>query len=191
MENISYPVTGRIGRFIKIVQANVDSSIYTPILKDSNKYESLSPKEKSIWWKNTIDTIEKSIGYKNLSIIMKQCGSKCCGIGQRKTARRLFLESGSIEEFLKRISKHDVKEGDLTYTLIDKSTIIAEHNKCFCKQVSNSSENFGTKVYCQCSVEFNRQFFKSAFEKEVHVELIDSIICGGKSCKFIVKITGA
>lgn len=67
---------------------------------------------------------------------MKQCGRKCCGIGQRKTARRLFLESGSIIEFLKRISKHDVKEGDLTYTLIDKSTIIAEHNKCFCKNFS-------------------------------------------------------
>lgn len=190
MEKNNYPVTGRIGQFIKTVQANVDASIYTPILKDANNYENLSLKEKSLWWKTTIENTERMIGFNNLSVIMTQCGSKCCGTGQRKTARRLFLESGSVEGFLKKISKHDVKEGDLTYTLLDESTIIAEHNKCFCKQVSNSPEQFNSKVYCQCSVEFNRQFFKSALEKEVHVELIDSIICGGKSCKFIVKIIG-
>jgi len=191
MENTSYPVNGRIGRFLKIVQANVDPLIYKPLLKDSNKYESLSPTEKSLWWKVTIENIGKSIGYKSLSDIMTKCGSKCCGAGQRKTARRLFIESGSLEEFLKRISHHDVKEGDLTYTLLDENTICAEHNKCFCKQVSNSPEKFSSKVYCQCSVEFNRQFFKSALEKEVHVELADSIICGGESCKFMVKIAGA
>lgn len=191
MENTSYPVNGRIGRFIKIVQAHVDPLIYIPLLKDSSKYESFSPKEKSLWWKKTIENIENSIGDKSLSYIMTKCGSRCCGAGQRKTARRLFLESGSIEEFLQTISKHDVKEGDLTYTLLDESTIIAEHNKCFCKQVSNSPEKFSSKVYCQCSVEFNRQFFTNAFEKEVHVELVDSIICGGKSCKFMVTITGA
>lgn len=184
----NYPMNGRIGRFIKILQANIDSTIYTPFLKDAYKYENLSPIEKSLWWKKTIDKMENAIGSKCLSDVMTKCGSKCCGIGQRKTARRLFLESGSIEEFLKRISKHDVKEGDLTYTLKDNSTIIAEHNKCFCKQVSNSPEKFTSTVYCQCSVEFNRQFFTHAFEKNVHVELVDSIICGGKSCKFIVKI---
>ena len=191
MEYDNYPTNGRIGRFIKIVQAHINESIYKPLLSDASNYEYFSPMEKSIWWKKTIENMENAIGYNCLSVVMTKCGSKCCGIGQRKTARRLFLESGSIEEFLKRISKHDVKEGDLTYTLKDKSTIIAEHNKCFCKQVSNSPEKFTSKVYCQCSVEFNRQFFTHAFEKVVHVELVDSIICGGKSCKFIVKIAGA
>jgi hypothetical protein len=190
MVNNNYPSTGRIGRFIKIIQSDVDSDIYSVIFSEAYKYDSYSSKEKSLWWKNTIEKMESAIGNKRLSEVMTKCGGKCCGQGQRKTARRLFLESRSIEDFLKKISKHDVKEGDLTYTLKDKYTIIAEHNKCFCKQVSNSPEIFTSKVYCQCSVEFNRQFFTHAFEKEVHVELVDSIICGGKSCKFIVKIVG-
>jgi hypothetical protein len=190
MEANIYPKNGRIGRFIKIVQENIDPAIYTSFLRDANIYENLSPMEKSLWWRRAIEEMEKAVGYKCSANIMTKCGNKCCGIGQRKTARRLFLASGSIEGFLKTISKHDVKEGDLTYTLVDKSTIIAEHNKCFCKQVSNSSKKFNTKVYCQCSVEFNRQFFKNALDQEVHVELIQSIICGGKSCKFIVKIVG-
>lgn len=184
----NYPMNGRIGRFIKIIEADVDSFIYTPLLTEAHKYDSFSPINKSLWWKNVIEKMENAIGYKCLSAVMTKCGSKCCGLGQRKTAKRLFIESGSIENFLKRISKHDVKDGDLTYTLKEKSTIIAEHNKCFCKQVSITPEVFSSKVYCQCSVEFNRQFFANAFDKEVHVELVDSIICGAKSCKFIIKI---
>lgn len=111
----NYPMNGRIGRFIKIIQADVDSAIYTPFFTEAHNYESFSPKDKSLWWKNVIDKMENTIGYQSLSAVMTKCGSKCCGLGQRKTARRLFLESGSIETFLNRISKHDVKEGDLTW----------------------------------------------------------------------------
>jgi len=66
---------------------------------------------------------EKAVG------IMEKCGAKCCGAGQRKTARRLMKESGSLTRFLERISTYDVKDGDLRYILEDKHTIIAEHNK--------------------------------------------------------------
>lgn len=128
MEQDLYPVNGRIGRFIKIVRADPDSSVYAPLLKESHTYESLSPIDKSLWWKKTIENMEKSIGYGAVSAVMAKCGAKCCGAGQRKTARRLFLESGSIAEFLKRISTHDMNEGDLSYTSIGDTTIIAEHH---------------------------------------------------------------
>jgi predicted ArsR family transcriptional regulator len=119
---------------------------------------------------------------------MKECGAKCCGKGQRETARRLNRESGTTLRFLEKISKHDVKEGDLTYTLENEDTIIAEHNKCFCQQVAHTKKPFDNLTYCQCSVEFNKQFFTAAFEKEVHVELLQSIICGAESCKFRITI---
>ncbi|MBN1776646.1 MAG: hypothetical protein JW811_00850 [Clostridiales bacterium] len=48
---------------------------------------------------------------------MHQCGAKCCGKGQRRTAKRLFDESQSLRDFLERIGKHDVENGALRYTL--------------------------------------------------------------------------
>ena len=119
---------------------------------------------------------------------MRIFGSKCCRQGQRKTAKRLMNESSSIEEFLEKLSKYGVKDGELEYKLIDNNTIIGKHNKCFCGQVKKSTELFINKIYCQCSVEFNKQFFMSAFETPVKVELKQSILNGGDYCEFEIKL---
>ena len=97
-------------------------------------------------------------------------------------------ESTSIGEFLDRISRHDVKEGDLTYVLEDESTIVAQHNRCFCGQVKRTEKVFSSSTYCQCSVEFNRLFFETALERPVQLELAHSIVGGAESCKFIIHI---
>lgn len=180
------PQTGRIGRFIKILDMNSEKDDALFILKDANNYNSREAEEKSYWWLQTVERMELSLGPDKSKKIMNECGSKCCGKGQRTTARKLFLSSGSILDFLDIISHHDVREGDLTYTLEDENTIIAVHNKCFCKQVAKANLKFPNLTYCQCSVSFNRLFFSSAFNKEVDVELTQSIIHGDKYCKFII-----
>jgi hypothetical protein len=180
------PITGRIGRFVKILQTEITEDDRINILENAVLYESMNSAMKSGWWKSAVEKMESSLSTEKAVQIMTKCGAKCCGQGQRATARRLYNESDSIQNFLNRISKHDVKDGDLTYILENDSTIIAEHHKCFCKQVAQIKEAFTTMTYCQCSVEFNKQFFSAAFGKPVHVELLQSIICGADSCKFKV-----
>ena len=85
----------------------------------------------------------------------------------------------SIEEFLNKISAKDV-----TYELINENTIFVEYQRCFCGQVKATKTTFPNKTYCQCSAEFNRQYFSSAFNKPVKVELVESIISGDDSCQF-------
>lgn len=182
------PKTGRVGRLIKILHTEILEELFLEILENACNYELLKDDEKSAWWKNTIEKMENKLGIEKAIHVMKLCGSKCCGKGQRATARRLYIESGSIQDFLKKISKHDVKEGELNYILEDENTIIAEHNKCFCKQVANTKKQFNSLIYCQCSVEFNKQFFTAALGKEVKVEILQSIICGAESCKFKIII---
>jgi hypothetical protein len=186
----SFPKTGRIGRLVKILQSETEEKKSSDILTNASEYDSFSPENKSDWWRMTIKKMEQVLGKEKAIHVMMSCGAKCCGTGQRKTAKRLFLESDSISAFLDKISTHDVKEGDLKYILQDNNTIIAEHNKCFCRQVSKFKEAFDTETYCQCSVEFNKQFFTAAFGKGVQVELLQSIISGAKSCKFKVTIPG-
>ena len=182
------PKTGRIGRLAKILENEVNEDVFKKIMRGSDKYNSLKPDKKALWWKNSIEGMENELGKEKSISIMNACGEKCCGKGQRKTAKRLMNESKSVEEFLDKISKHGVKDGELEYKLIDKNTIIGKHNKCFCGQVKQSKENFVNDTYCQCSVEFNRRFFQAAFDKPVHVKLKQSILTGGDCCEFIISI---
>lgn len=182
------PQTGRIGRFIRILKQHAGTEVATEILRDAAKYDSLKPSEKSNWWNKTVNETERRIGMGETIAIMRECGSKCCGTGQRNTARRLYLAAGTMQRFLDNISRHDVKAGDLTYTMIDENTILAEHNRCFCQQVAHCASRFETLTYCQCSAEFNRQFFSAALERDVRAEILQSIIGGAESCKFKITI---
>jgi hypothetical protein len=173
------PKTGRISRFAKIVKNEVPKDLFLKFLQDSDRYNSFSPSKKAEWWKNTIIRMENEIGTEKTKELMKICGSKCCGSGHRKTVRKKFEESESIEEFLKKITVKDV-----TYKLIDKNIIFAEYQRCFCGQVKETKAIFPNMTYCQCSAEFNRQYFFSAFKKPVKVELIKSVISGNDSCQF-------
>lgn len=185
---LEIPRTGRIGRFAKIIEKEIDTSSFIKIMDGSDKYNSLSSDKKALWWKNAIEKMEEQIGREKSISIMNKCGSKCCGAGQRKTAKRLMSESTSITDFLNKIANYEVKEGELEYKLIDDNTIIARHNRCFCGQVKNSKEVFENDIYCQCSVEFNKQFFQSAFNKPVEVKLVQSILNGAPYCEFNIKV---
>jgi hypothetical protein len=184
----SMPQTGRIGRFAKILKSGVDADAYAEILKDANQYGAFAAEQKSAWWKRASEGLELRYGREKAIVIMRKCGAKCCGKGQRDTARRLFEESHNLADFLNRIGRYDVKEGNLTYTLEDEHTIVAEHHRCFCHQVAGTERPFASLVYCHCSVEFNRQFFSAALGRDVCVELLQSIICGANSCMFRITI---
>jgi len=177
------PKTGRIGRFAKILEKEVSKELMFKVLHDSDKYNSYSPSEKAEWWKDVITRLENEIGTVKTKEILNICGSKCCGQGHRRTVRKKFEESNSIEEFLKKISIKGV-----TYELVDKNTIVAEYQRCFCGQVKGSTTTFPSMTYCQCGTEFNRYYFSSAFGKPVEVELIKSVISGSDSCKFFIHI---
>jgi hypothetical protein len=188
MDVSNIPKTGRIGRFAKVVENNTTRDIYLKIMESSGEYEKSKPDKKALWWKNAIEKLGNELGADKATQIMRICGSKCCGQGQRKTAKKLMSESSSVIDFIDKINKYKVKEGELEYKLLNECTIIGKYNKCFCGQVNKSKELFNNRTYCQCSVEFNKQFFEAALEKKVEVELIQSIISGGDCCEFEIRI---
>jgi hypothetical protein len=178
-----FPRTGRIGRFVKILEKEVQKDLMMKILKDSEKYNSYSSSKKAEWWRDTVIRMENEIGIEKTKEILCQCGQKCCGQGHRKTVRKKFEESKSMKEFLEKISIKDV-----TYELVDKNTIVAKYKRCFCGNVKMAKTTFPNLTYCECGTEFNRQYFSSAFDRSVDVELIQSVINGNNSCKYVIHI---
>jgi len=187
-EENKIPKTGRIGRFAKIVEKKASRGPFLKIMEKSIDYGKYKPGKKAQWWSNTIDILENELGAENAIEVMNACGSKCCGQGQRRTAKRLMTESPSIEGFLEKVSKHGVKEGELEYKLIDENTIIGKYYRCFCGQVKKSNKPFKSDTYCQCSAEFNKRFFEAAFDKTVEVELKQSILNGDDFCEFEINL---
>jgi hypothetical protein len=177
------PKTGRIGRFAKILEKEVSREVMLKVLQGSDKYNSLNSSEKAEWWKDAIKRLEHEIGMEKSINIMKICGDKCCGAGHRKTVKKKYIESKSLEEFLDKISIKDV-----TYKLEDDNTIVAEYKRCFCGNVKNAKKTFPDMLYCECGKEFNKIYFSSAFGKDVEVKLISSVISGSDSCKFLIRI---
>ncbi len=184
----AYPRTGRIGRFVKIVEKAVDAEALHRILAMADRYDVFKPEQRAEWWKGAVERLETELGPKQAVEVMESCGGKCCGSGQRKTAKRLMEESKDIPEFLQKVSVLGVKEGEISYEMIDEKTIIGRHHRCFCGQVKKSKQLFDSDAYCQCSVAFNRHFFEAAFEKPVSVILKQAILNGADCCEFEIRI---
>ncbi len=184
MNKQNIPKTGRIGRFAKIVEKKTSQKVFESIMEDSPKYDQYKAEQKADWWRNAVEKLELEMGRETAMNVMQTCGSKCCGAGQRKIAKRLMDESSSLEEFLENFINYGVKDNELGYEILDEKTFLTMHNKCFCGQVKKSKELFNSDTYCHCSVEFNKQFFSAAFEKTVQVKLNKSILNGDDRCEF-------
>jgi hypothetical protein len=179
----SLPRTGRIGRFVKILEKEVAKDVLLRIANGSEKFSSYSPSEKAEWWKDAISRMEQELGIEKTKEIMCLSGEKCCGLGHRKTVVKKFEASKSMEEFLEKITIKGV-----SYELMDKNTINAEYKRCFCGLVKGAKTVFPNLTYCECGTEFNRQYFAAALAKPVNVELVSSVINGSDCCKYIIHI---
>ncbi|MBN2007750.1 hypothetical protein JW960_00225 [candidate division KSB1 bacterium] len=155
-------------------------------MQDADSYETYKPNKKATWWMGAVERLEDEVGIQEAIEIMKACGRRCCSQGHRTTAKRLMAESSSVEEFLVKTSQYGVKEGAIEYKLKDERTIVGQFNRCFCGQVKRTTTPFKNRTYCHCSTEFHKHFFEAALGKDVHVEIIQSIISGATCCIFLI-----
>jgi len=178
------PKTGKIGNLAKNIEKETNQAVLLEVMKNIDQFKSASNRlEKAEWIKGAIERLEQEVGKEKSIKIMENCGRECCGQKHSEHAKQLMNESKSVEEFAGKLSRGGVK-----FKLKDKNTIIGEHNKCYCSMVNQIKKPFQGLTYCHCGVGYIRQRFESAFGKTVEVELVQSVINGAKSCKFIIHI---
>lgn len=156
-------------------------------MHDVERYTSTSNyKQKAAWVRDAIEQLEQEVGVERSKAILEQCGRKCCGITSRKRAKQAMNESSSLKEFIEKLNARGIGGGRLK--LEDKNIITGGYDECYCGQVKHTQEPFITDTYCHCSVGWYKQLFKSALNKSVNVELVQSIIRGSKTCEFIIHL---
>jgi predicted hydrocarbon binding protein len=169
-EQVKIPKKGKIGALAKNIEKKTDQAVVQKVMRDIDQFESASNRsEKAEWINEAIERLEEQVG-KNESVkIMENCGRDCCGSKHSGHAKQLMSESKSIE-------------------LKDKNTIAGEFNKCYCSMVNQSPKPFSSNIYCHCSIGWIKQLFEPALEKPVDVKLVQSVITGAKTCKFLIYI---
>jgi hypothetical protein len=64
----------------------------------------------------------------------------------------------------------------------------APENVCLCPMVESKPVGL-SKTYCLCSIGYNKEFLEQTFGKPVDVQLVDSVLYGGKRCKFKITVS--
>ena len=183
-QKFKIPKTGRVGRLARNIEKETNRAVLLKVMQDVEQFASTSDNAiKAAWLKGAIDRLEKLVDKETAVKIMESCGLECCSSAARRRAKQFMSKSKSIEEFLNKMSA-----GGFRFELKDKNTIFGIYNKCYCGQVKHTKKSFPTNTYCQCGVGYLKQLFGSALEKQVKVELIQSIITGAERCEFIINI---
>ncbi|HPQ40145.1 MAG TPA: hypothetical protein PLV45_07195, partial [bacterium] len=99
-ENSGTVLSGRIGRFARILSESVGDVVCGQILREADTYESLNAAGRAAWWRGAMARLDEAVGPEKAGRIMEACGRRCCGQTPREHARRLWEASVSFEEFL-------------------------------------------------------------------------------------------
>jgi predicted hydrocarbon binding protein len=185
--NFDLPQSGRLGRLAMILLEKAGPELAQKIMRDYAAFEcGANLKQKAAWLRQMIERLEQDCSPELCKEVMQACGQKCCGITTRKKALELWKKSPSLQEFLAILNQHGIGGGRLA--LKDEHTVTGGYDQCFCGQVKQTETPFPTLTYCQCSTGWYKRLFETVLNKEVRVEVLQSIISGEKSCEFVIHI---
>jgi predicted hydrocarbon binding protein len=138
------------------------------------------PFKKASYLNKVMMNIEDKIGSNQLRMIMEKCGMECIGKSVLEKAKNIYKKNSSIDTFIDELNKNHIGGG---YLKLNGNIIEAVYDKCYCGSVSKTRQTVSIN-YCYCSTGWYKRLFEEIFDKEVKVEIMQSIINGADSCKF-------
>lgn len=182
-----FPTTGRLGRIVKILNRTAGRPAVDDVMKDVHEFMAATrPQDRAGWIRRMIGRMERKIGRKKTSDVMRACGRMCCGITSRKRAAEIGKRSQNLADLIRNLNR--VRLGGGRLKRLDEHTITGGYDRCYCGMVSQTAEKFPGLGYCQCSTGWYRQLFETALGRPVEVRIIRSIISGAKTCEFMIRI---
>jgi hypothetical protein len=193
MKNIEYaviketlPTSGRIGRIAKKVVEETDIKTAAKIMKGAVDFKELSYQQRAELLKEIVKRMKSVLGSKKTKEIFISCGTMCCGATSRKLVKKAMEKSRSLKELIDNLNKKHIGGGRLK--LKNARTITGGYDRCYCGMVSKARMPYPDLTYCHCSTGWYKQLFETALNKRVEVKILQSIVCGAKTCEFIITI---
>jgi len=147
------------------------------------------------WIARFMDVIDKNLDVETSKKLMQINGSLCAKgaygeLGETNAKSTEQIDT-IIADWQKFLGKENIHRSESTvyfnYVSNPKGLKIAD-GYCLCPMIENGPVTL-SPTYCQCSVGYvGYMFHKLITGKPVHVELLESLRGGGKSCRFKVSI---
>ncbi|PTY04206.1 hypothetical protein DB347_20115 [Opitutaceae bacterium EW11] len=127
-----------------------------------------------------LELLGAQVGAEASSRLLQSLGGYCAS-GLPHLARH----PGDLEGFIKDFAEAGDK---ITYDP-EKKTVLIEgspREECFCPLIDKHK---APKTVCDCSLGWQRHIYQTLLGRKVNVELVESVVRGGKRCVFKVQIT--
>lgn len=134
------------------------------------------------WAKEACEYLEKTFDRETNMRIREKC---ICNDG-KSTANKLIKylnQTNSIPDFIKSFNEN---ESFASLEYIDSNKIMFCYPECYCGCVKRVNDQL-SEIWCYCTLGYAKNVFSSVFNKEVKVQLVESIKIGGQRCAVSVE----
>ncbi|HTY47288.1 MAG TPA: DUF6144 family protein [Methanomassiliicoccales archaeon] len=148
------------------------------------------------WVRGAMARLDDLVDERTRSSIMHECGRNC-SLEYRnliRCAKERYQGHADLNEFLaseKEIMVGGVsihREGDVLYHIYTPSAF-AEPSRCYCSLLRDLPRQVSvSRTYCECSRGFIQSYWEQVLEAPVEVEIQESVISGGKECRFAIRL---
>ncbi|KAB3536086.1 hypothetical protein F8154_04825 [Alkaliphilus pronyensis] len=120
--------------------------------------------------------------------ILEKCGRSCCSLSNApqlaKEIRSKVIDKDDINLLFETYKREVYKNSPRLYK--ENDTIYQEFHKCGCPMVE-TIKNLDPFL-CNCTKGYSKAIFEALFDRQVDVQILESILRGNKICKLAVKV---
>lgn len=146
-----------------------------------------------VWVKRFFDVMDQTLDEGTRRKLMMLNGKTCFGDWVRNSKQE--IKPVEFEAWAKKAAQTTKQEGfkvegnviHYQYNSSAETGGATQDGVCLCPMVETKPAGLSSG-YCQCSVGYVKEMFERRFNRKVDVELLDSVLWGGKRCKFKITV---
>jgi len=144
------------------------------------------------WVKRFLDVMDQTLDAASRTKLMMANGRTCYRDWIRDSKQETRqVDFAAWAERAKAANRDDLKvEGNVIYFQYQSSAETGQASPegvCLCPMVESKPAGL-SPTYCLCSVGYVKEMHELRFGRKAEVELLDSVLRGGKRCKFKVTV---
>ncbi len=139
-----------------------------------------SPAKQASYVRLLLLNLQETRGKDVCATVMRPCGHICISNHTIKQAQALYIScGGDMNLLLDKLNERNIGGGHL---YLDDHRIMASYDRCYCG-IARAAQDMPV-VYCECSAGWYERLFSSVFEREVRVNILQTILAGQDKCAF-------
>jgi len=146
-----------------------------------------------IWVKRFFDVMDQTLDAESRTKLMMANGKTCYRDwirDSKQEIKQVEFEQWA-EKATRAVNRNDLRvEGNIIYFQFESSAETGQESPqgvCLCPMVESRPPGL-SPTYCLCSVGYVKKMHELRFGRKADVDLLDSVLMGGKRCKFKITV---